>query len=242
MIDYPSNLNDMGMKLPMLVKHLQAAQETRRRNFQTLSGGARLRGVDCLLAYLDSIQTLFEGHHRLKRITFLIERAKEANLLAIESALAGYYSAGIDATRTIMEIEFLLRDFRYNKDHLEEWLSADYRTQAGKFGANAMRQRYANQLGISVTDLRDSTDYKMHSRLLHVTTSFNPFGGTPGVKTPKLAFGEDAVYWEIFEHNARLLAQVHGLKRRRAPRLPLPHPSEDKELSLIHISEPTRPY
>lgn len=230
MNDYTTALESISETHPTLVGYLRAASRRRQETINSLISGARLRGLESLLSYIAVLTETFSQHHLLSQIAFLTERCQESVVLASEAALSGFFSNGIDAMRTVMEIEFLLRDFRYNKGHLEEWLAADYWTQSRRFGANALRQRHANRLGIKVQDLPESADYKMHSRVLHVTTLRNPFGGTPGMGTPSAPFGEDAVFWEIFEHSRRFVLQAHGLKRRRAPRLRLDRPEKDKRL------------
>ena len=50
------------------------------------------------------------------------------------------------------------------------------------------------------------------------------------MSTPSAPFGEDAVFWEIFEHSRRFFLQAHGLKRQRAPRLKMDRPEKAEQL------------
>ncbi len=219
---YSTLIRNLKSSHPTLARHLRMADSNRRQRLARYLSGARLEGIEELLGHLELMQQRFSEHHRLRRIAFLLEKSREAFVTATEAALSGYYGVAFDAMRTVMEIEFILRDFRYNTKHLEEWLTCSRKQRNDRFRPAILRARYAKRRNTTVDRLPESTDYKEHSISLHVGPEQNPFGGVPGISEPLMPFGDDAAFWEIFEHGRRLLIQVHGAKGRLAPRLKAP--------------------
>ena len=219
---YSTLIRILSSSHPILARHLRIAESNRQQRLARYLSSARLEGIEELLGHLEQMQQLFLEHHRLQRIAFLLEDSREAFVSATEATLSGYYSVAFDAMRTVMEVEFILRDFRYNTKHLEEWLACTRKQRLSKFRPAVLRARYATRRNTSPERLPESNDYAQHSSMLHVGPDQNPFGGVPGISEPVMPFGDDAAFWEIFEHGKRLLAQVHGVKGRLAPRLKAP--------------------
>ena len=191
---YSTLIRNLKSSHPILARHLRMAESNRQQRLARYLSSARLEGIEELLGHLELMQQRFSEHHRLRRIAFLLEKSREAFVTATEAALSGYYSVAFDAMRTVMEIEFILRDFRYNTKHLEEWFVCSGKQRLNKFRPAKLRERYATRRKTRTEHLPESNDYGEHSRALHVGPDQNPFGGVPGISEPVMPFGDDAAF------------------------------------------------
>ena len=208
-------LRELARTLPRTAAHLAAAQSNREERLSRYLGGARLKGYEELIAHLGDLEPVFEKTRRLRPISFLLGRARGDFQTALEAALSGFHSVAHDAMRDVMEIEFLLREFCYEPDHIEQWVSCGPRERNDRFRPALLRQRHARRMGKEPQDLAEAADYRGHSMFLHVSPYRNPFGG-PGLGDPVMPFADDSCLWEIFEHGRRLLLAAHRLRRRVA--------------------------
>lgn len=227
---YSSVVTALMKSHPKLARHLRVAEELRRNRLKRYANGLRLRGLEELLTHLEELELNFQKHKTLRLTSFLLLRAREAFVTSLEAVLSGYNTVAFDAMRFVMEIEFLFRDFRYNGHHLKDWLTCSEKDRYGRFRPAILRERNAKRLKKVTKDLSEAIDYKAHSRIVHVGPFKNPFSGTAGLSTPDFPFGEDAPFWDIFEHARRLLLQVHGFQRRHAPRITMPRGLKDDGL------------
>jgi len=172
-----------------------------------------LPGLNRLLERLDLAAEACEKDDRLKPATVLVRRARADFEAAIVCTFSGLSFTCRDQVRDVMEIEYLLRDFRYDLPRLDQWAKASPDEERNRFAPANLRQREAKRRGIGINKLVDSLDYSLHSRALHVTKASHRSvargveadRGQPGV------FHGDEDLWEIFIHAGRLLEQVIGL-------------------------------
>jgi hypothetical protein len=194
--------------------------------------GPYLRGIEELFEYLGKVLTAFEGEPSLKRIAFLVTRARADFEIAVEAVLACLNSVVLDHMRDVMEIEYLLREFSYDASQIEVWLYADSQTRYKEFRPAKLRERHAKHLGCKPESVAERFEYKLHSEMLHVAppNALNDFApkGFAQVSTLEAAeFG----FWEIFEHARRLAFELHHLGEALAgaawtgpdPKTALPH-------------------
>lgn len=220
-----SILRGLAESHPKTAAHLLTAHSNRKKRLARLLGGARLSGYEELIAHLEELEPVFEKGRKLRPISFLVGRAKGDFHTAMEAALSGFHTVAHDAMRDVMEIEFLFREFRYEPQHIDEWVSCTSKERNDKFRPALLRQRHANRLAKQPQDLAEATDYKGHSMFLHVSPHPNPFGG-PGLGESLLPFADDSCFWEIFEHGRRVLLAAHRLRRKVARHLKSPHGPE----------------
>jgi hypothetical protein len=172
-----------------------------------------LPGLNRLLERLDLAGDAYEKDDRLKPAAVLVRRARADFEAAIVCTFSGLSFACRDQVRDVMEIEYLLRDFRYDLARLDRWAKASPDEERNRFAPGILRQREAKRRGISINKLLDSLDYSLHSRALHVTkASFRSVAR--GVEAHRGQLGVlhgDQDLWEIFIHASRLLEQVIGL-------------------------------
>ena len=200
---------------PKIAAHLSEAQSNRERNLSEYLHGARLRGYEELITHLEELETVFQRSHRLQGIAPLIRRTRGDFQMALEAALSGFHSVAHDAMRDVMEVEFLIREFHQEPLGIEEWLKATPKQLNDRFRPAILRQRHAKRIGSQPEDVAEAHDYRMHSRLLHVSPYPHPFGGT-GFSGPEGRFDTEVCFWEIFDHARRLLFEAHRLRRKLA--------------------------
>lgn len=214
-MNYDDQLKALSEDYPRLAAVLQRAHQNRGERLHRYRRGLRLAGLEELMDHLQQLEEVFQKSRKLRRLAFLISRLHGDFCTAIEAGLSGYFAVAMDAMRDVMEIEFLLREFYWESGAIDEWLQADERELWRKFRPAVLRQKHANRLGVRVDQLSESIDYKGHSRFLHVTPMPSMFGG-PGLTAPWMPFGDDACFWEMYEHGRRILFAVHHLRRKLA--------------------------
>jgi hypothetical protein len=180
-----------------------------------------MAGYEELIFHLGEVVEVYRRNRRLQPIAFLIDRAQADFVTALEATLSGFHTVAHDAMRDVMEIEFLLRDFFFEPDHIHEWITASQKLRNDNFRPSVLRQRHAARLGMKPEDLTEAVDYRGHSMFLHVSPYQYPFGG-PGITDHDIAFSADSGFWEIFEHGRRLVFAIHRLRRKVAPHLRSP--------------------
>lgn len=208
-------LREMAKSHPKAAAQLSAAQSNREQRLSRLLPGARLKGYEQLVNHLEALEPVFEKSRKLRPIAFLVGRARGDFHTALEATLSGFHSVAHDAMRDVMEIEFLLRDFCHEPQHIEHWVSCTDKERNDKFRPALLRQRHARRLGKEPQNLAEAADYRGHSMFLHVSPHRNPFGG-PGLRDPQVPFADDSGFWEIFEHGRRVLFALHQLRRKVA--------------------------
>ena len=206
---------------PKMAVHLFRAQANRQKSLSQYVGGARLRGYEELIDHLEKLEAVFQRSHRLNGISQLIRRIRGDFQLALEATLSGFHSVAHDSMRNVMEVQFLLREFFYDPARIEEWLHATHKDLNDKFRPAVLRQRHAKRLGMQPDDVAEATDYRGHSRLLHVSPYPRPFGGS-GFSGPDGPFDSDVCFWEMFEHGRRVLFEAHRLRRKLARHIKSP--------------------
>jgi len=200
---------------PQIAADLSQAQFNRERSLSQYLHGARLRGYEEQITHLEALETVFQKSRRLQGISPLIRRTRGDFRLALEATLSGFHSVAHDAMRDVMEVEFLIREFHHEPRSIEEWLKATPKQLNDRFRPAILRQRHAKRIGSQPADVAEASDYRGHSRMLHVSPYPHPFGGT-GFSGPEGPFDTDVCFWEIFEHARRLLLETHLLRRKLA--------------------------
>lgn len=216
-ISYRKLLRTLEPTHPSLNDVLAKAHRNRTQRLARYISGVRLRGLEELLVFLKTVELSFQRQMRIKRLATLVARARADFETAIEANLAGFHGVVSDSMRDVMEIEFLFREFRFEPDAIDEWLSADQKTLYNKFRPFVLRQRHAARLGRQPQDVAEATDYKAHSMALHVAPGSVPLA-SKGFNQGQLPFEEDSGFWEIFEHARRLIGATYELMRKIAPR------------------------
>jgi hypothetical protein len=224
-LDLVSELSATKPKTAALLRHANNRRQIKLREYLA---GARLSGFEELLGYLETVEELFRSDKRLAKIAFLLERSRGEFGVALETLLCGMHTVAHDAMRSVMEIEFLFRDFSLEPSRIEDWLTADPNRLNNEFRPSVLRQRFANHLSRRVHELNEAADYKGHSMFLHVGPLQSPFG-VPGLARDEAVFAADSCFWEIFEHARRLLIAIETLAGEVRPQLLANHKAEDLE-------------
>ncbi|MCI0487340.1 MAG: hypothetical protein L0229_12165 [Blastocatellia bacterium] len=208
---YSDLLSDLHADSPTLATVLDRAYRNRLSRCMRYAHGATFKGIDELLAYLAKTEKEFTQEPLLMKMQRLVTRARSDFEAGIEALLTGLHSVLFDAMRDVMEIEFLLRDFLIWADHIDEWLNCTEEERYNKFRPAILRQRYATHCGHQPQDMQEATDYKMHSRFLHVTPFDNPIG-TRGFVDDDHPSVMGACLWEIMAHAKRIVFLIHRLR------------------------------
>lgn len=199
---YDAALAELALALPRLAAALHRAERQRAQRTASLLRGARFRGVDQMLRWLDDLVSAFAADDAVRRIAFLMHRSRADLETATEATLSGYVAIAADAMRDVMEIENLLLDFAVNPSHVDEWLAADRKALLGKFGPARIRDRLHAAGEGRYAASAESIDYRAHSAALHVSPH-RDLVASRGFSTDQ-GWAGDAGFWEIFEHMGRL--------------------------------------
>jgi hypothetical protein len=209
---YSELLKRVFAMYPRLARNLVEAHERRINQLEQRIGGARLKGADEFLRYLDDVAGAFDADPSLREISFLVRRVASDVETSIEATLSGYLSVAVDAMRDVMEIEMLLLDFALNSNHMSEWLGADSSSRWRRFKPAALRGRLETAGVGRYKNLRRDPDYSAHSEALHVSPRQDPLS-TKGLQHDTHGFlVPDGGFWEIFEHSRRILVALDGLR------------------------------
>ena len=217
---YAAVLKQLSTSHPTAVKFLREAESNRAQRLKRWLSGLRLRGYEELLSHLPEVEAVYRRNKRLRSIAFLIRRAHDDFVTALEATLSGFHSVAYDAMRDVMEIEFLLRDFYHQPGSIERWLAATPKQRNDSFRPAVLRQRHAQRIGKLPQEMPEARDYRGHSSVLHVTPDTGPF--SPRGLASDDPFLADSCFWEIFEHGRRLLFAIHRVRRKVAPHLRSP--------------------
>jgi hypothetical protein len=215
-------LAQLAAKHPRLARQLLVAEQTRVNRTELLLDGARLHGLEELLAKLDEISASWKQDAQLRPIAFLVDRLGADFETALEANLSGYPSVVFDAMRDVMEIELLCLDFTLEPARITAWLTSDRKSRLREFSPGAVRQRVMNSglHSISSGDHVDA-DYAAHSEGLHVSPVSWP---VPFVSKGHVVEGDlvtlDAAFYEIFEHGRRIGNALLILSDRLSPDSP----------------------
>ena len=212
---YSTSLRSLKDTHPAIAHYLTIAHKKREKRLHQYGSKIRFDGLEELLTHLEELNGVYRKSKKLCGIAFLIYRVHADFCTAIEASLSGYFGVASDAMRDVMEIEFLLRDFYFEPAHIQEWLGCDENERNNRFRPGILRNRHAAREGILPQDMSEAKDYRAHSIFLHVTPFRSPFGG-PGLMPPLIPFGEDACFWDMFEHGRRVLFECHRLRRKLA--------------------------
>jgi hypothetical protein len=207
---YTAGLKAAERDLPVLVDLLGRSEANRVVRFKALSGTAgQLRALEEILTYTKELEVYFRSEEQVSQVAFLLRRVHGDFATAIEALLSGFHKTVLDSMRDVMEMELLFRDFTLHRGHIGEWLTASEKLRRDKFQAGSLRQRYAASMGQAPGDMRDATDYRGHSMLLHVLPYENPIvWATPS--EARDAIGSLVCLYDILEHAHSLFAAVNG--------------------------------
>jgi hypothetical protein len=214
-LSYESVLAQLAGERPRLASALHRAEKQRAQRTASLLAGARFKGLEELLRYLDDLIEAFKAVPQLSRLTFLVTRSVADFETAVEATLSGYMSVASDAMRDVMEIENLLLDFAINAGHVEEWLTSDEKTRWNRFRPAVVRKRLHAAGVPPFATTAESVDYQAHSQALHVSPRQFPIA----LKGLSAGHGmeADSGFWEIFEHARRLHLALRRLTSTLQP-------------------------
>lgn len=216
---YDTTLAELASALPRLATALRRAEQQRTQRAISLVHGARFKGVDQLLRWLDDLVSAFVDDTAVQRIAFLVHRSRADLETATEATLSGYVAVAADAMRDVMEIENLLLDFAINPTHVDEWLTANRKTLLGKFAPSKVRARLHAAGEGQYADSAVSIDYQAHSTALHVSPHHD-LVASRGFSADQ-GWAGDAGFWEIFEHTRRLRRAIQRLTGALTPGSPV---------------------
>lgn len=207
---YDRHLAEISVDYPAIADLLRAPHRARTERLARIRAGRRLAGFDELLGYSSQLETAYVAREPLRPISFLITRCRSDLAIALESVLSAAPSVVVDAMRDLMEVELLLREFRYEPEQIEIWLSVEEKTRCNNFSPGTLRARHAQRVKKDSRDLPEAACYKLHSQLLHVTPRVSPTGPR-GVGVEQHPFALDLCFGEIFEHARRVLFEAFDL-------------------------------
>ena len=211
---FDETLEKLKFTHPFVVSGLDKANKSRKKEIERLKKGIRFRGYEELLKHLTEMKRVYDKDKELSKISFLISRIKDDFEIALEAILSGYYRTAHEAMRDVMEVEFLLRDFFYQQENINFWLTLNEKERKRQFASIILRQRHAKRIGKEVQNMTEAADYKAHSMMLHVNPPIPPIEIIKNIP--------DSGFWEVFEHAKRVLFQVHDLCKKIAPKLDVP--------------------
>jgi hypothetical protein len=203
---------------PYLSDQLLKSESLRDARLAHYANDVRLAAYEQLQTHLEGVWRDFQKHEVLIELAFLAWRAKGDFETCLESTLSGYPAVAQDSMRDVMEIEFLLREFFFEPNHIGDWLACSDKERHERFRPALLRQRYAKRLGKQPQDLGEAADYKGHSMFLHVSPRANPFGG-PGLVVDVSPSGADGGFWEMFAHARSIVHAFYFLRKKIAPKL-----------------------
>jgi hypothetical protein len=212
---YREILQGMLDSHPHLAGTLRKAERNRSERLANLKDGIRLKGMEEFLQELVKLKDLFSETHALRSAERLLSNAIVYYEIGLEGSISGLHSAVHDCMRSVMEIEFLLRDFAIDINQLDIWLHATEKVLQRDFSPASLRKRYASSLGVKPEDMCDALDYKAHSQALHVGPRANLLA-IPGI-SDDIWYQSDACFWELYEHGRRLLIATANFAQVAAP-------------------------
>lgn len=204
MSDYPDQVSELLAECPSLATVLQRAHLNRLKSLIAWVEDEKLHALEELIQWLTDFSGRASSITLTEHIAPLFSRSVADFEMAIESGLSGMNSLVFDAMRDVMEIEYLLRDFAAAPSHISEWLRLPRDERGKKFSPNALRQRRAKALGVSVSDLPTSTDYRGHSIFLHVNPPMDNPLERRGILEGRSWLESQVVSWELFRHGSEL--------------------------------------
>lgn len=203
----------MTMQFRYVVPILYRSGQLRSLRLRRYLNSPLMPGLNRLLERLDLAAEAHDKEPRLKPAADLLRRARSDFEAAIVCSFSGLSFLCRDQMRDVMEIEYLLRDFRYDLARLDEWANALPSQEAKRFSARVLREREAKRRGVKPEELIDSRDYALHSKALHVTKAHFrsvPRGVESAMDRAAVQHG-DMDLGEMFVHAGRLFDQASGL-------------------------------
>ncbi|MDQ3692109.1 MAG: hypothetical protein M3464_00575 [Chloroflexota bacterium] len=211
---YEEILDSLAIMHPRVAAILKRAQHNRNLKIRALFGNSRLRGLEELIWFLETVRDEMERHPTLSRLAFLVERARADYEIGIEAMLAEMRDVVFNAMRDVMEIDYLLKDFTHEPAHIDEWLAMSPDKLLSKFMPGCLRKRQAKRLGIKPEELPTTKDYKGHSRFLHANPRSNPLGDKGVLSLPGSDAGPfqvDTSFWDMYRHGVDLILTIRVL-------------------------------
>lgn len=179
---------------------------TREISIKYLKDKRYLEAIDELFRYLMLSSGCFADTNKLNGIQFLVLRQITDFGSALNNMIIGSYRASLNLLRDTMEIEFLFKEFYSNSDSINNWLESSFEEIEKRFSPNTLRQLYANRKNIDIRDLKDHSDYKGHSKFLHVQNENEPFNHVK-FDTKSFLF----CLADFFEHGRRSINATYDL-------------------------------
>src|SRR6185437_6587802 len=125
---------------PLLCGSIEQAHRNREVRLSRYYSGRRMKGLEELAKHLRELHEAYIKSRRLRPIAFLLVRANGDFETALEATLSGFYSTAFDAMRDVMEIEFLLREFYFEPENIQEWLTCSEKERFNLFRPAVLRQ------------------------------------------------------------------------------------------------------
>lgn len=204
--------SQLDKELPRLAVALRRAESNRAASLSALIGGARLRGLEQLMSYLDIAHDRYLANQDLRPAAILVARLIADFETALEATLSGYQGVMSDAMRDVIEIECLMLDFVLDLERLLDWTEASDAERRKRFAPVRVRERLEEE---GVTEFSSSAlglDYRAHSQALHVTPRRSPVAPRGLLDPEDAPLWSDAGFWEMFEHGWRALFAVEALR------------------------------
>jgi hypothetical protein len=209
--NYINQLSSLKESHPYLTEVLMRAEANRVEHLSSMAAGLRLAGLDEWLGYLRTLELAFQDTAKLNRIAFLVSRVRADYEAAAEATMSGMHAIVLDLMRDVMECFMLLREFRFDPTQIDRWITADQKALTGFFSPRELRKRHAERLNVLPQDLAESSDYKAHSRSLHISPSSFPWEKRGIVRKTDEGLLSDMCYWEMYSHAESIAVAITEL-------------------------------
>lgn len=139
-LDYRASIESLSDRCEQVAALLGRSQRHRADTLARYATGKRIHGLDEIFSYLIESEKAFAESEGLKKISFLVVRARGDLEIGLEATLAGQPSVVADAMRDMMELELLLNDFRNDPKLIEEWLTCENKIRKNKYSPGEMQE------------------------------------------------------------------------------------------------------
>jgi hypothetical protein len=207
---YSSRAKTIARHYPSVSRVLLRADHHRKERLTLLTSGPFAQGLEELLVKLGNYRKAFLQHSTLVPAAFVIARARNDFMAAIESLLSGCHSVVIDLMRSVMEAEYLFSDFVPSPSSIERWLKLSDQDRRREYSPAKLRERRAKRAGKLTSDMIDAGEYSLHSKGLHLSPSTLSFAPR-GIYNSSNPFDFTTCLAEIFEHARRFLIATDDL-------------------------------
>lgn len=179
-----------------------------------------VRAFEEFLVFLSEVEELYMAFAKTEPIAFLVARIAEDFEVAFDVLASGHYYLLTDRMRDVLEVDLLVKDFLLDSTRIQVWLHSDPRTIRNDYSPRAIRARLAKAQRIEVGQLAGTSDYSIHSQLLHLGPMQYHHPSIPAPGTFRTIRGQQALSWiivclhEVFYHAGAIMDSLLALYHR----------------------------